>query len=331
METRKLQKIGGSTYSVSLPKEWATEHSLEAGMPIHLYPHTDGSLVIRGAKRDDAPLSRIEITLPTSDVATARRALGAAYAVGYDAVALVAPAEFDPDDRRTLRRFAETMVGMSVVEETDARITVENLLDSAEVSIQQSVGQLQFVALSMHRTAVDALRDGGDPDRLGQRDDDVDRLFGLLTRQFNRSLADLEAIDHLDVGRSALFDAYLTARQLERVADHAVAIGSLADRVGPSAPDAVLDDVTSLAERARAVVELATTATVESREERAYDALARRDAVVDDVDVLGRALFERSPPGGYALSSVLHRLRRTAACGANVARVTLRASVRPDD
>ena len=66
METRKLQKIGGSTYSVSLPKEWATEHHLEAGMPIHLYPHTDGSLVLRSAAQDGGPLSAATVDAPRS-------------------------------------------------------------------------------------------------------------------------------------------------------------------------------------------------------------------------------------------------------------------------
>jgi len=331
METRKLQKIGGSTYSVSLPKEWATEHHLEAGMPIHLYPHTDGSLVVRSAEPDDGPLSSTEMHLPDSDPATLRRALRAAYAVGYDSVALVSPTAFTADERRTVRRLVDAMVGMSVIEETDVRVTVENLLDAGEVSIQQSVVQLQFTALSMHRGAAEALRHPDDGDRLDGRDDGADRLFGMLTRHFNRSLTDFEEIDHLDVRRSELFDYYLTARQLERVADHAVDIAALADRIDGAASDAVLDDVVSLADRARDVVETGTTAVIEPSADRAYAVLDRRDDVVDDVHALDRALFERSPPDAYALSRVLAAVSRTAACGGNVARVALRRSLRPDD
>jgi phosphate uptake regulator len=331
METRKLQKIGGSTYSVSLPKEWATEHHLEAGMPIHLYPHTDGSLVVRSADPDGGPLSSTELHLPDADPATLRRALRAAYAVGYDTISLVSPTAFAADERRTARRLVDTMVGMSVVEETDTRVTVENLLDAGEVSIQQSVVQLQFTALSMHRNAAEALRTPDDGDRLDGRDDGADRLFGMLTRHFNRSLTDFEEIDHLDVRRSELFDYYLTARQLERVADHAVEIAAVADRIDGAAPDAVLEDVVSLADRTRDVVEAGTTAVLESSADRAYTVLDRRDAVVDDVHALDRALFERSPPEAYSLSRVLTSLSRTAACGGNAARVALRTSLRPDD
>ncbi|AZH24597.1 phosphate uptake regulator PhoU [Haloplanus aerogenes] len=336
METRKLQKIGGSTYSVSLPKEWATEHHLEAGMPIHLYPHTDGSLVVRSAAQDGGPLSAVTVDLPTADTNAVERALRAAYAVGYDTITLLAPetTEFTADERRAVRRLVQTMVGLSVTEETTDRLVVENLLDASEVSIRQSVIQLQFTACSMHRTAIERVANRAterESDRLAGRDDEVDRLFEMITRHFNRSLADFAEIDDLDVRRSELFDYYLVARQLERIADHAVRIGALASRIDPTVDDDVFAEVGALAGATCEVAETATTAVLETSAERAHEALDRRDAVGDDLRALDRALFERSPPGAYALSRVLASLTRTADCGANVARVALRASVRPDE
>jgi phosphate uptake regulator len=338
METRKLQKIGGSTYSVSLPKEWATEHRLEAGMPIHLYPHTDGSLVVRSAARDGGPLSETTIRLPATDAETVVRVLRAAHAVGYDSITLAAPEgeSLAAADRRAVRRHVRSMVGLTVAEETAARVVVESLLATSEVSIRQSVTQLRFTALSMHRVAVERLprRAAGDdtetgPDPLDDRDDDVDRLFDMLTRHLNRSLTDLAEVDDLDVSRPELFDHYLVGRQIERVADHAVRIGALADAVDPTVGDDVLAEITALAEAAREVVEMATAAALDASADRAYEALDRRDRVVEDVTTLDRALFERAPPGAYALSRVLAGLTRTAECGGTVARIALRASLRP--
>jgi phosphate uptake regulator len=330
METRKLQKIGGSTYSVSLPKEWATDHHLEAGMPIHLYPHSDGSLVVRSVQQDGGPLASTRVRLPGVGDEAIRRALYAAYAVGYDAVTLVAPEEFSAEERRLVRRLTETTLGLSVVEEGTERIVVESLLDASELSIRQSVTQLRFTALSMHRAAVDAFPDAGAAD-LDRRDEGADRLLGVVTRHFNRSLVDFGEIDRLDVRRSTLFDHYLAARELERVADHAVRIGSLAARTDDSPPDDVLDDVRALADASRTVVETATTAVLDRSRDRAHEALDRRDRVVDDLDALDRALVERSPPGAYALSRLVSTLRRTADCGGTAATVALRSSARPDE
>jgi len=329
METRKLQKIGGSTYSVSLPKEWALEHHLEAGMPIHLYPHTDGSLVVRSAAHDGGALGSTTVTLPSADPEAVGRTLRAADAVGYDRITLRAPADatFTDAERRAVRQFVQTAVGLSVTEETDTHVTVENVLDASEVSIRQSVSQLRFTACSMHRTAAEALSAETDADRLADRDDEVDRLFAMLTRHFTRSLADFEEIDDLDVRRAALFEYYVVARQLERVADHAVRLGSLADRVDTDAD--ALDEVTALAADARETVEVATTAALDADPDHAHDALDRRDALLDDVRTLDEALFESSPPSAYALSRVLASLQRTVECGGNIASVALRSSVRP--
>ncbi|WP_338741340.1 PhoU domain-containing protein [Haloplanus salilacus] len=332
METRKLQKVGGSTYSVSLPKEWATDHHLEAGMPIHLYPHADGSLVVRSVEQDGGPLASTEVRLPRVDDDAIRCSLAAAYAVGYDAVTLVAPdgASFDGDDYRLVRRLTESTLGLSVVEEDADRITVESLLDASELSIRQSVTQLRFTALSMHRTAVDAFPDGDAAD-LDRRDDGADRLLGVVTRHLNRSLVDFGEVDRLDVPRTSLFDHYLTARELERVADHAVRIGSLAARVDDPPPADVLDEVDALADASRAVVETATKAILDGSRDDAHEALIRRDRVLDDLDAFDTALLERSPPAGYVLSRVVSTLARTAECGGTVATVALRSSARPDD
>jgi len=244
-------------------------------------------------------------------------------------------AAFTADERRAARRHAQTMVGLSVTEETTDRIVVENLLDASEVSIRQSVIQLQFTTLSMHRTAVECVErppatDDPATDRLADRDDEVDRLFEMITRHFNRSLTDFEEIDHLDVRRSELFDYYLVARQLERIADHAVRIGSLADRPDAPVDDDVFAEIAALGAASREVVETAMTAVLEPSDDPAHEALDRRDAVADDIRTLDQVLFERSPPDAYALSRILASLARTADCGGNVARVALRSSVRPE-
>jgi phosphate uptake regulator len=336
METRKLQKVGGSTYSVSIPKEWATEHHLEAGMAIHLYPHTDGSLIVRSAARDGGELSATTIDLPTADADTVERTLQAAYAVGYDTLTLRAPegATFSATERRSVRRLVRRMVGLSLTEATADRFVVETLLDPSEVSIRQSVIQLQFTALSMHRTAIERLERrvaGGAPDSdtLDGRGDEVERLFAMLTRHVNRSLTDFEEIDCLDVSRSALFDYYLVARQLERIAGHAVHIESLATGADPVAEDAFAE-VDALAEAARTVVETAMEAVLERSAGRAHEALDRRDDIVDDARALDKTLLERSPAGAGTLARTLATITRTAGRGGDVARVALRASVRPE-
>lgn len=46
-ETRKLQRVGGGTYTLSLPEAWADERDLSAGMELRLFSHTAGPEVVR--------------------------------------------------------------------------------------------------------------------------------------------------------------------------------------------------------------------------------------------------------------------------------------------
>ena len=59
MESRKLQKTGGSTIIVSLPKKWIKKNRLDAGSEVRLTKQPDGTLTID-------PVSYTHLTLPTN-------------------------------------------------------------------------------------------------------------------------------------------------------------------------------------------------------------------------------------------------------------------------
>ena len=46
MFSRKVQKTGGSTYFVTLPKEWATKIGISQGSIVTLMPNDSGSLLL---------------------------------------------------------------------------------------------------------------------------------------------------------------------------------------------------------------------------------------------------------------------------------------------
>jgi hypothetical protein len=206
---------------------------------------------------------------------------------------------------------------------------VQVLLDANEVSPSQSVRQLLFVALSMHRDATAALTGEASVEAIADRDDQADRLFAMVHRHFGRALARLDEVDALGLSRPRLFELYATARELERVADHAERIGGVAGDVG--APTPLDEDVTAVARTARDAVEAGVGVVVgdgDAADARA--ALAARDRVRAEVDRLDRRLFETTD-ADYRLTHALDSVRRTAEHAGNVAELGLRASVRRGD
>ncbi|MFB6304499.1 MAG: AbrB/MazE/SpoVT family DNA-binding domain-containing protein [Haloferacaceae archaeon] len=323
-EVRKLQQVGGGTYTVSIPKEWAVEHGMEAGSDVHLYPHADGSLVVRGSESDGDRLARTRLDVTGLCPAATERLLRTAFLVGYDEI-VVEAASLTADQRRVVRRATRTLTGTEPVAEGEDRVVLRNLLDASEVSVSQSLVGMRSAVLAVYRTATAAVAAGEavDRERLGHRGDEVGRSFVTVARHLNRSFESLAELDHLGVDRATLFDYYCAARELREVAAHAVALADLAGRVEEPAAD-----VGTVAEAARSAVDGATTAVVEGSRDGADEAFARRDAARERVDDLERTLAERG--GTHALRAT-DCLRLTVGAGGRIAEAALRRAVREGD
>ncbi|MFC7075355.1 phosphate signaling complex PhoU family protein [Haloarcula halophila] len=330
METRKIQQVGGGTYTVSLPKEWAEQAEVSAGTVVDLHTHIDGLLVVQAGDCDRGVTSPIEIQVPPEDADAVEQSLRAAYAAGAESIRLTAPEGFTDSQRRAIDRVARNLTGVAVAEESATEVTVRTMLDATEVSITQSVRQLQFVALSMHRDAVAALTGAGGVDQPADRDDQADRLYAMIERHFERGLAKLDEVDALGLTRPELFQLWATARELERVADHAERIACVAARLESPVAGDLADDIDGIAATAQRTVEEAVRVVIDDAGvDTAHQALSDRDRVRTDVADLDRRLFE-APESDYRLTHVVDSLQRTAEHGGNVAELGLRSALRED-
>lgn len=331
METRKIQLAGGTTYTVSLPKQWASEHDLEAGATVRVEPHADGSLVVRTNGHHAA---RNQLTLAADGVApeAIRRRVRAAYRTGRDGVALTSDAAFEADQRAAVRSASQDLLGVDVVAESDDRIVCKSLLDTADVSVEQSLHQLQFVALSALSDAVAALTgDHDDPRSVDDREEEAARLAALVARQFERVLVDPGELDDLAVTRSTLLDYDVAARELERVAAHATTIADVARCRDEPFPDDVGTAIDSSATDVRDLVRRTTNAVLDGvGPEDACDLVADADVLTGptlDWVTADRAL---SPESAAEFTVVSHALAAAADCGGTIADVALRTAVRAD-
>ncbi len=332
METRKIQLTGGSTFTVSLPKRWAKEHGLESGARMHLYPHSDGSLLVRPDPTKNGERA-ITITVDHRSDEDIVRTVRAGYASGFDTIALTATGGIDDSQRTAVTRTVDGLIGLEIVSESRRRITLHSLLDTNDVSIRQTVIQLQRITLSMHENAVAAAIEGDTERaaRVRERDDEADRLFGLVSRYYQQSLSDLQAIDQLDIDRPAIADYYTTAQQLERVADHAEKMATIAVRLDAPAAETI-SDIDAVARSARGIVTDASSVLLGGADvEMAYRALADRDKLLTELDRSDRRLYDSDSPDQHPLGLLLDSVRRTSEYGGNIAETMIQRAVRTGD
>ncbi|MFW6436863.1 MAG: PhoU domain-containing protein [Halococcoides sp.] len=334
METRKVQRTGGSTYTVSLPKEWARANDVEAGDRIRFHDEDD-RLVLRPHHDESQTTGVFEVGDREGEVELTRVVI-TMYVSGFDEIRLTGD-RLTAEQRQIIRQATQGLIGLEIIEETPDQVVLQDLFDSPELSIENAIDRMQLVALTMVRDAITALIDGNVDlaSDVIDRDDDVDRLWFMVSRIFRSVLRDPVPSKTVDLDRETVFDYQSGARQLERVADHATKIAGVAREID-AVPPAISDDLDALE---TAATDLCETAMAALLEEDLETATRQAESVLDrlaDIDDSARSISNAivdldDPQRAQRLGLVVDSLTRTADYGGNVAEsALLRAAPRPE-
>jgi phosphate uptake regulator len=327
METRKIQRIGKGTYTVSLPKGWAEAHDLTAGEPVTVHEHFDGVLAIQigGETIDGVPATA---DVDASDPLILERFLRAVYASGVREITIHHDEPLTGALREAVERVTRSRIGMSITGETDAATTVKVLLDSAEVSVSQSVRQLSFAVCSVHREAIRALTTPPPILPVDTRHDQVNRLSAMVERSVARGVADLEEVDALETTRSELFESWTAMRALGRVHDAATSIAAAAASLEHTPAEVQLNTCCAVGEEACEAVSDGVAVVLGDADvrdaKRIVSDIRRIRNRIDDLDCMLNEPADDAAP----LRRVSRGLRRTTSSGAEIAEVGLRRAVR---
>ena len=324
METRKVQVTGGSTYTVSLPKQWARSNGISGGSIVEFYPEED-SLLLTPRQDEEKVEGTLDIGGLEGEELT--RAVVTMYVSGFDVITLET-ARVSAAQRRTIREATQGLVGLEVIGETSEHVQLQDLLDSSELSMHNAITRMRLVSSTMLSDAVTALLE--DDDDLAadviQRDDDVDRLWSMVSRVFRSVLRDPGAAATIGLDRETCFDYHSSARQLERVGDHATKIATHAETMG-SPPEAAAEAIHDLHEEATEIVELAMDALLEDDSDRATELANDAREQVAGIDELARTVDEEirqlEPQEAQLLGLVVDSLSRSADYGGNIAETAL--------
>jgi len=324
METRKVQVTGGSTYTVSLPKDWAKANDVSAGSIVEFHAEGD-SLLLTPKREEERTEGTLDVTGLAGDELT--RAVMTMYVSGFDIITLETP-RIEAPQRRTIRQATQGLVGLEVIEETSDRVVLQDLLDSSELSVHNAITRMRLVSLTMLSDAVTALVEGDDnlAHDVIERDDDVDRLWYMISRVFRSVLRDPTAASQIGLPRETCFDYQSSARQLERVADHATKIANLTLEIG-AVPDEVGTELETLHDEVIAVPEQAMDALLEDDSAEATElANAAREQIAgidDQTRVVDDLIRELDSQTAQVLGLVVDSLSRTADYGGNIAESAL--------
>ncbi len=326
MPERKVQLKGGSTFTVSLPKEWALEQGVEAGMHLSVHPLRTGELLVTV---DGEGVRRV----PTVDAdgtgaATVERVADALYCDGAEEFVFQYAEAVPSDHRRAAREVAGERFGLEVARRSEGELRFRTLLDAGRLSVDEVVGRMLSSALSLHRHATAAFVDGegGEEGPLADRRRECHAQRALVERYFGSVLDDRTRLDDHDRTLRSMCDVAGLARELDEVAAAAERLAGAGEGTVQSADwRRAFDDA---AREARSAVETAVEGTLDDRGPR-----AARDALDDGTDLRAAvdALDDRIDPdaGGVAdAARATAALRRTVDATEAIATVGVGSAAR---
>src|SRR2546428_6071531 len=143
-----------------------------------------------------------------------------AYIGGFSFIEMRCPSEMAPFVRKVAWEFSHMVIGPEVIEESRNAVIIQDLSDTAELSAEKCLRRMHLIVRAMHEDALEALRthDEALARDVAQRDQDVDRLYWMVAKQYN--------VAHTTGGtangaKSELHNYRLIAKLLERIGDHA--------------------------------------------------------------------------------------------------------------
>ncbi len=220
MELRKVQRTGGGTYFVCLPKDWATRVGLKKSTSVELTETADGRLILN-AKYN---IERVPETAVLRPSPLLDREIMGKYLLGYDIIRVEAKDRISSEDRERIKLSSSHLIGLEIVEENYAKIEMQCLLEPSAFPPDRILQREHSIASSMHRDAVTALIEGDShlAKNVIARDIEVNRLYFLLVRILRTVIQNPGLSEKLGIVPIDCLDYRLTASLVEAIGDQSV-------------------------------------------------------------------------------------------------------------
>jgi len=219
-EYRKIQKTGGSSYIITLPKKWIVDNNLKEGSQLRVSTKEDGSLVVDCKNLETSTNNTYELVIENIDESLLIRRLIAVYLGGYKIIKIKSENVMNNNIKETVEKFCSLVIGIEIIEEERDYIILQDISNQSDLSMMKILGRMYLMASSMVKDVISILNnyDKKLAEGVVKRDLQVDRLNWLISKNFNMVLLNKQ---HVDNNQVLSFDIKSVARLLERISDHA--------------------------------------------------------------------------------------------------------------
>jgi phosphate uptake regulator len=335
-EQRKLQVTGGSTFILSLPKDWATKNELKRGSSMLVREEDDGSLSIAPSsypKKEKQDEAFIRVTQTDNPDAIMRTAI-AAYLNGYNILHIRVQGQkvLSSKLRNHLKHFARHyLVGTEIVIDTPTDLTLQVLLNYPELTVQNALSRMAIIASSMHKEAITALNklDYQSAKAVIETDREVNRFGLYIVRLLKLAVSNQRIVKEIGLSYQKECLGYrLIAKSIERSADHATKIAENTLLLKEPVNEALLEKIVQLSDLANVMFENTVEALFKRDFNLAESVLEKLSQVHKlEKETVMCLLPNAKPDEAVNLRLIIESIRRIAEYASDISEVVLNLNV----
>jgi phosphate uptake regulator len=218
MEPRKVQKVGYSTLSVSLPMSWAKKRGVNKGDLVFISEENDGALrlTVEPGKADDSTMYVVNVDRCDNTKVLARVIVGN-YVLGRSLIKVEADRRLMREQIESIREVTQRLLGIGIIEESDRHLLLQCSIDPNSFPLMTVVRRLFVITSIMFKETLDSLMDGDlelAKDAI-TREYEADTIYFLLARllasaQQSRVVSDgIGITDPMDIVQHSIIAWYL--------------------------------------------------------------------------------------------------------------------------
>jgi len=327
LEIRKLQKIKGGSFTLSLPKQWVEEHRLESGEQMAVHEEDDGSLRIfpMGAGVEKP----LEVTLSLEDFPSLRAleyCVATYYIQGSNRINIISKKVMSAEQKKRLKQLRTELPGVEVAEEEANRLSFQVLIDPATFSMESLIERTSSFSLKLQQDALKSLVEWNPAlaKEVQARGGEAQRHYRVMIRQvalasLNRTIADKIGVKNCQENITFA----LVARDLSRLVYHSSQIAGHVLRLG-SKRRVDSDILKAFAQLSNVAYEMqmnAATAFMKKDAKLAITVLTKMNEIREKEETLLKSIIEKAKDVDTAvtLSIIARDLRRISGYAVAVA------------
>jgi phosphate uptake regulator len=220
MERRKIQIVGGSTYSITLPKRWAIAHNLRASDEVFIEETPDSNLIISTEPNRMIGSNSGSMSLDGND--SFPRTLFSYYYYGFEHITITSSTTIKPATRKRIRRIVSSLLGAQIITESEKRIEIEVIIDRTRIDLRQI---LHRMSLLIHES-IESIATG-DHESVTLNEDEIDRLYHLSQRAITMVTRDSSLLASSGIPTQATIPSFfMISKRLESIGDDLTALGN---------------------------------------------------------------------------------------------------------